>query len=200
MYEIKSDLNFVCILYITFHILLFLKIYLLTGVYGHVGHHVLHEEEKNRRRNTALTYYPREDEFYQYFPLYVKHLEEYTKTPWLRGICTESVIDDEVWGGLFYQAYWDKRKQGRRLKAGKIRIATRNFDTKNCVTLLRRRLTGTTEIVEKSNRSQFLGYSQLNHYLCTCLKLLKKQRDAGCSVISTDKIKTERVCMLMKMV
>ena len=29
---------------------------LLTVVYGHVGHHILHKEEKNRRINTALTY------------------------------------------------------------------------------------------------------------------------------------------------
>ena len=34
---------------------------LLTGVHGHVGHHILHEEEKNRRRNTAPEYDPKED-------------------------------------------------------------------------------------------------------------------------------------------
>ena len=37
--------------------------YLLTGVYGHIGHHILHEKEKNRRRNTDLEYDPKEDEF-----------------------------------------------------------------------------------------------------------------------------------------
>ena len=36
---------------------------LLTGMYGRVGHHILHEEEKNRRRNTDLEYDPKEDEF-----------------------------------------------------------------------------------------------------------------------------------------
>ena len=46
MHDIKSDLNFFYILYNTFHILQFLKMSLLTGVYGHVGHHILHEEEK----------------------------------------------------------------------------------------------------------------------------------------------------------
>ena len=35
---------------------------LLTGVYGHVGHPMVHEGEKNRRINTALEYYPKEDE------------------------------------------------------------------------------------------------------------------------------------------
>ena len=52
---------------------------LLTVVYVHVGHNILHEEEKNRRRNTALDYDPKEDELLLYCPLYAKHLEEYTK-------------------------------------------------------------------------------------------------------------------------
>ena len=52
---------------------------LLTGVYGNVGHHILREKEKNRRRNTALAYYPKEDGLLLYCPLYVEHLEEYTK-------------------------------------------------------------------------------------------------------------------------
>ena len=55
---------------------------LLTGVYGNVGHHILHDREKNRRRNTALAYDPKEDGLILYFPLYVKHLEGYTKKPW----------------------------------------------------------------------------------------------------------------------
>ena len=37
------------------------KMSLLTGVYGHVGHHILHEKEKNRKRNTTLAYDPKED-------------------------------------------------------------------------------------------------------------------------------------------
>ena len=64
---------------------------LLTGVYGHVGHHILHEEEKNRRINTALAYDPKEDEFLLYFPLYINHLEYYTKITWPQGLSTESV-------------------------------------------------------------------------------------------------------------
>ena len=56
-YDIKSDLNFFYILYNTFHILQFKKkMSLLTGVYGRVGHHILHEEDNNRRRNNALEY------------------------------------------------------------------------------------------------------------------------------------------------
>ena len=55
---------------------------LLTGEYGHVGHHILHKEEKNRRINTALEYDPKEEKFLLYCTLYVKHMEEYTKTPW----------------------------------------------------------------------------------------------------------------------
>ena len=54
------------------------KMPLLTGVYGHVGHHILHEEDKNRRRNTALEYDPKEEKPLLYFLLYVKHPEEYT--------------------------------------------------------------------------------------------------------------------------
>ena len=59
---------------------------------------------------------------------------------------------------------------------------------------------GTTELVENPDRSQFIGCYQLNQYLCTCLKLLKKQSYAGQSVISTDRIKSERFCILIKMV
>ena len=55
------------------------KISLLTGIYGHVGHHIIYEEEKNRRRNNDLGYDTKEDELLLYCPLYVKHLEEYTK-------------------------------------------------------------------------------------------------------------------------
>ena len=86
------------------------------------------------------------------------------------------------------------------MKAGETRISTQNFDTKYCAALLKRILTGTTELFENSNRSQFLGYYQLNQYLCACLKLLKKQIDAVQSVMYTDMLKYERVCMLMKMV
>ena len=163
---------------------------LLNG--GHVSNRILHEEEKNKRRNTALAYDPKEDEFLLYCPLYVNHLEEYTKTPRQPGLSTESVTEYKVWRFLFYQAHWAKRKQGGRFKAGETIISTSNFDTKDCAALLRRSLTGTTESVENNNRSQFLGCYQLNQYLCTCLKLLKKQRDAGQSVISTDMIKSER--------
>ena len=59
---------------------------------------------------------------------------------------------------------------------------------------------GTAELFEDCNRYQFIGYFQLNHYLCALLKLLNKQRDAGQSVISTEHIKYERVCVLVKMV
>ena len=86
------------------------------------------------------------------------------------------------------------------MKAGKTRISTSNYDTKYCALLLRRSLAGTTEFVENRNRSRFVGYSQTNQYLCACLKLLKKQRYAGQSVISTEQIKSESVCMLMKMI
>ena len=39
----------------------------------------------------------------------------------------------------------------------------------------------------------------MNQYLCACLKLLKKQRDVGQSIIPTEIIKSERGFMLMKM-
>ena len=89
-------------------------------------------------------------------------------------------------------------KQGEILKSGEKIISTSNSDTKYCAALLRRSIMGTTELVENRNISQFLGYSQLNQYLCTCLKLFKKQIYADWSVISLEYIKYERVCMLMK--
>ena len=52
---------------------------LLTGVYVNVGRNILHEREKNRRRNNALADDPEEYGLLLYCPLYVKHLEEYTK-------------------------------------------------------------------------------------------------------------------------
>ena len=54
---------------------------LLTGVYAHVGNYILHEEENNRSRNTALAYDPKGNKLLLYCPLYVENLEEYTKTP-----------------------------------------------------------------------------------------------------------------------
>ena len=59
---------------------------------------------------------------------------------------------------------------------------------------------GNNELVENRDISQLLGYFQLNQYLYECLKLLNKQRDAGRSVIYTEMIKSERVCILMNMV
>ena len=53
--------------------------YLLTGVYGYVGHQIIHEKDKNRRRNNAMEYDPKEDKFLLYCIFYVKHLEEYKK-------------------------------------------------------------------------------------------------------------------------
>ena len=53
---------------------------------------------KNRSRNTALEHYSKEDGFLIYCPLYMNHLEEYTKTPWPQGLITESVTEYKVWG------------------------------------------------------------------------------------------------------
>ena len=80
-------------------------------------------------------------------------------------------------------------KQDGILKAGETRITTSNFYTKYCATLQKGSLKGTTESVENCNRSQFLGYFQLNQYLCACLKLPKNHRYAGYSVIYMDMIK-----------
>ena len=166
---------------------------LLTCVYGRVSHHILHEEEKNRRRNNALAYDPKEDKFLLYCPLYVKSTwKSKQKHPWPRVLSTESVTENKVRGFLFYQAHRAKRKQGGGLKAGESKMSTRNFDTKDCAALIRRSLTGTTELVENHNRSQFLGYSQLNQYLCACLELLKKKRYVGQSVISMEMIKLKK--------
>ena len=147
-----------------------------------------------------MEYYPKEDEFLTYCPLYVKNLEQYTTTPWPQGLSTEPVTEYKVWGFLFYQAHLNKRKHSRILKSGETRISTSNFDTKEYAVLLRRSLTVTTALVENHNRSQLLGYYQLNQYLCACLKLSKKQKDACQSVISTAMIKSGMVCMLMEMV
>ena len=78
----------------------------------------------------------------------MKHLEDYTKTPWTRGLSTEYVIEGKVWGFLFYQAHWSKRKQGGILKADETKIYTRNSDTNDCDSMLRRILIGgTTQLV-----------------------------------------------------
>ena len=103
VYDIKYLLK-ISIDYIIHFILFSKKMSLLTGLYGHVSHHILHEEEKSRRRNTALEYYPKEEKFLLYCPFYVKHLEEYTKTPWPRGLRSESATEYKAWGFLFYQA------------------------------------------------------------------------------------------------
>ena len=101
---------------------------------------------------------------------------------------------------LLCQTHLAKRKQGVILKTGKTIISTSTFDTEEYAVLIRRSLMGTTELIENCNRYQFIGYSQLNKYICSCLKLLKNQIDSGHSVISMEHIKYERVCMLMNMV
>ena len=147
-----------------------------------------------------MAYYPKEEDLFLYFPLYVNNLEEYKTTLCPQGLSTEPVTEYKVWGFLFYQAHLNKRKHSRILKSGETRISTSNFDTKEYAVLLRRSLTVTTALAENRDRSQFLGYYKLNQYLCACLKWLKKQRYACQSVISTSMIKSEMVCMLMKMV
>ena len=79
------------------------------------------------------------------------------------------------------------------MKAGETITSTSNFDTKEYVALISRSLTYTTELVKNYDRSQFISYSQINQYLCTCLKPLKKKRYAGQSVIYTETIKSEKV-------
>ena len=103
-------------------------------------------------------------------------------------------------GFKFYQAHRAKRKKGGILKAGETRISTSNFYTEDCAALPRKIIMGTIELVENRDRYQFIEYSQLNKYLCACLELLKKQIDVGHSVIYMDQIKSESVCMIMKMV
>ena len=119
-------------------------------------------------------------------PLSVKHLEDYTKIKWTRWLSTESITEDKLWGFLFYKSNWAKGKQGGRLKASEKIFSTRKFYTKDCAALIRRNMTVTTALVENWNRSQFLSYSQINQYLCTWLKMLKKKINAGQSVISTE--------------
>ena len=118
-------------------------------------------------------------------------MEEYTQTPWPQGLSTEYVTEDKVWVFLFYKAHWAKSKQGGRLKYVETIIYTSNVDTKYSAAMLRRSLTGTIALVESRYRSQFLGYSRLNQYLCACLNFLKKPRYSGQSVISTEIIKSE---------
>ena len=72
---------------------------------GHVGNYILDEKEKNRSRDTALEYDPKEDEFLIYCPLCMNHLGDYTKTTWSKGLSTEAVTEDKVWGFLFYQSH-----------------------------------------------------------------------------------------------
>ena len=122
------------------------------------------------------------------------------KTPWKRGIKTESVTEDKVWFFYSHQAHHSNRKQWGRLNSGKTIIPTRHLYTENCAALLRRSLTGNTELVENCDRSQWIGSSQLNQYLFVYLELLNNQRDAGNSTIYLEMIKYERVCMLMKLV
>ena len=45
---------------------------LLSGMYGHSGHYIIHEEEINRRKNTAIAYDPKEHEFLKFCPIYAK--------------------------------------------------------------------------------------------------------------------------------
>ena len=170
-------------------------------MYGHVGHHVLHEEEKIGGEILICPMIQRKNNSF-----YIVHC---TWSTWksTQKHCgrEESALNlsQKIRCGvfLFYQAHQAKRKQGRRLRAGENKTTKRKFVTKYCSALQRRNLTGgTTELVENCDRSQFIGYSQLIQYLCACLKLLKKQRYVGQSVISFDKIKSERDCMIMKMV
>ena len=74
-----SPISTFSIYYIIHFIFFSKKMSLLTSVYGHVGHHILHGEEKNRRINTDLAYDPREEKSLLYCPLYTKHLEDHTK-------------------------------------------------------------------------------------------------------------------------
>ena len=98
-------------------------------MYGHDGHHILHEEEKNVKINTALIYDPKEYKFLLYCPFYLKYLEDYTKTMWHKRLCNKAVTEDKEWGLLFYLSNLDKSKQFRRLKASEARIFSMNFDT-----------------------------------------------------------------------
>ena len=60
------------------------------------------------RRNTTLKYHSKEDRFFLHCPLYVKHMEQYNKTPWPHRLSTASVTEDKVWGGYSTKHIWIK--------------------------------------------------------------------------------------------
>ena len=67
---------------------------------GHVVNHIRHEEEKNIKINTALSYDTREDEYLIYCPLYANNLKDNTNTISPRGLSTEAFAEDKLW--FFY--------------------------------------------------------------------------------------------------
>ena len=163
-------------------------------MYGHVGHHVLHEEEKIGGEILICPMIQRKKNSF-----YIVHCTWSTWKSTQKHCGREDSalnLSQKISNGVFYSIKHIRLKENKAegWRLVKKKISKRNFATKYCSALQSRSLTGgTTKLVENRDRYQLLGYSQLNQYLFACWKLLKRKIDTGQSEISMEHIISERV-------
>jgi hypothetical protein len=94
-----------------------------------------------------------------------------------------TVTEEKVFGFLYYQAYRPTRKRGRKRSLENVAI----FDAADFRSVLEK----------DSYHEKPVAYDVVNQYLCSILKIWKKQVDMNANNLTKDQIRSVRVQRLL---
>jgi hypothetical protein len=143
-----------------------------TGPFAAQAQRILDHEEQFTRKNTRLAYDRKGQEFLAFCnEMYASH--DFPAT----------VTEEKVFGFLYYQAYRPSRKRGRKRRNAEDAI----FDADHF-----------RSVMEYDNyHEKPVAYDIVNQYLCSVLKIWKKQVDMNANNLTKDQIRSERVQRLL---
>lgn len=143
-----------------------------SGPFAVQAQRILDQEERLTRRNTKIAYDRKGKEFLAF-----------CKAVYSSQDIPTTVTEEKVFGFLFYQAYRPCRKRGRKRNASADVI----FDLEEF-----------NSVINQENISaKPVAYDVVNQYLCSILKIWKKQVDMNANNLSRDQIRSERVQRLL---
>ena len=138
-----------------------------SGSFAVQAQRILDHEEQLTRRNTRLAYDRKTQEFVAFCnSMYSTH--EFPTT----------VTEEKVFGFLYYQAYRKTRRRGRKRRCS----GTEIFDADDFRAVL----------AADTYHEKPVAYEVVNQYLCSILKIWKKQVDTNANNLTKDHIRSER--------
>ena len=144
-----------------------------SGSFAVQAQRILDHEDQLTRRNTNLAYGRKG----QGFPAFCQAVYSEHEFPTI-------VTEEKVFGFLYYQAYRQARKRGRkRWNTGDVSL----FDVDDFRAVL----------AADSYHEKPVAYDVVNQYLCSILKIWKRQVDMNANNLTKDQIRSERVHRLL---